>query len=283
MPTHTRPAPACSAARPASSGAPTMPSAPPTMPSVPNVPLWTLRDRRRRTSGIAAESNSPLQAMARSVFEQSGIEVERMHGQRAAQIDAVAGQQPGLERDERCRRRRPNRRPENRSGVGVEPARHVERQDRRAGGIGPVDQGGIVGRRGAGESDAEQAIDDQCSLPLIRGRGRCRASRPDECAMRGSGVGGQPRRVPRKNHGHVEEPLPKPPRDDESVAAVVPGASQHENFAHAFACHRARDFRCREPGALHQRFATRRGLDRTQVGRSKNGCQGRGRMHGWKL
>jgi hypothetical protein len=214
--------------------------------------------------------------MARNVFEQSGIEVECMHGQRPAQIDAVAGQQSRLERDERCRRGCPDRRSENGSGVGVDPAGHVERQDRHPGGIGPIDQGGIVGRRGTRESDAEQAIDDQCSLPARRERGRRRASAPRKHDARQRRQGATlpiPGKTTDTSKNHSEATAQR-----RSVAPLF-GTSQ-QDFARAFACHRARDFRCRRRRVTSAvRYSPQ--PRSPQFSRSKNDWAGR--MHGWKL
>ena len=64
-PTQTLPAPAWSAARPASNGAPVMPAAPPTIASVPNVPLCTLRARRRSTVRQSPGERTPVEPVAR--------------------------------------------------------------------------------------------------------------------------------------------------------------------------------------------------------------------------
>ncbi len=207
----------------------------------------------------------PVEAMASRGLDRLGVEAEVVHGDRAAEIDAFAGQQPRLQRDERRRRGGADARAGRGSGVGVEAGGHVEGEDRRRQGVGALDQRRVVGRQRARESDAEQSVDDERAAPAFRDVGDRAAARGGEGAVRRRGVGGQPGRVAAEHHRDVVESRAQQPRDDERVAAVVAGAGEHQDRAAALARHGRRDVGRRQPGALHQRLALRRRLDGPQV------------------
>ncbi len=193
-----------------------------------------------------------------------------MHGDLTAKIEAVCRQQSRFERDEGCCRRGADRRSGGDTGLGVEPARRVEREDRCAECIGLRDQRGVVRGQRPRESDAEQSVDDQRTAPSGRNVGDGRAARVPEGGVRCRSVGGQSVGVAAKHDGDLEEPRSQPPRNDESVATVVAGPGKHENGAATLAGDRARLLRGGATGTLHQRLVLRGEFDGAQFGRAQN-------------
>jgi len=123
----------------------------------------------------------------------------------AADVAAVARQQPGLQGEERCRRGGANSRTGRDTGVRVEPARHVEGENRNAAAVDAFDQRRVVRRKRPREADAEQTVDDQRSAPSGRNVDHGHPARTDEGAMRVARVHRQMHAVAAKDDGHVEE------------------------------------------------------------------------------
>ena len=151
---------------------------------------------------------------------------------------------------------------ERHAGVGVDARRHVERQDRRAGARAPLDQRGVFRRGRAREADAEQAVDDQRRRRPPEALRWVRDPAAAQRGVRGGGVRRQPRDVAAKDDVDVEERLREAARDDERVAAVVPGTGEHDDRTAASRGHRARDLapprHRRAPSARGPRGAPRR-------------------------
>ncbi len=177
-----------------------------------------------------------------------------MNGHVAAEVDAVSGEQPGFQAEERRGRSGTDGRPAHRAGIGVEPAWNVECQNRNARAIRALDQRGVFRGERSREADAEQPIDDQRSAPSGGNVGHGRSTRDYKGAMGVARVGWQPRGFAAKDDGHVEEQLAQSARDDECIAAVVAGPRQHEHGSIARTGHADGDVGGREPGALHQRL-----------------------------
>jgi surface antigen len=81
----------------------------------------------------------PVESVAGRGRLQVGFETERMDGYRAAAIDAVAGEQSRLQRDERSRLVRADSRAMSDARVGADAAWNVEGKNRNSGGVGIVD------------------------------------------------------------------------------------------------------------------------------------------------
>src|SRR2546426_11477302 len=106
-----------------------------------------------------------------------------MHAYRAAVIRPVRGEEPGFKRDEGCGGSCANRRLIRDAGIGTEPTRDVQRENACATRVGaryPF-RGYTLDR--AGETDAEQAVDDQAPIIAIRPAGRGRSARIDPCLV----------------------------------------------------------------------------------------------------
>ena len=130
----------------------------------------------------------------------------------------------------------------------------------------------MVGRGSAGETDAEKSVDDQRRLSRRRRRLDSHAGRRQR-GVRGSGVRRQPRNVAAKDDDDVEERLRQEARDDEGIAAVVPGAGEHDDRTGASRRHPPRDLRRRGAGALHQSGRPVACLDRADARRPAGWAQ----------
>ena len=119
-------------------------------------------------------------------------------------VRAVERQEPGLEGDEGDGVRGPDGATQHAAGVGIQSARHVEREDRAGQAIDALDHRGVVAGELAREADAEQAVDDE---------------RP--------GAFADLRRLGRERN--PEEPLLEPLGDHARVAAVVARAGEDQH------------------------------------------------------
>src|SRR5688572_14007935 len=142
-------------------------------------------------------------------------------------VGTVERQQAGLERDEGQRMARADRATEHLAGVGLNAARHVEREHRAALPVGVIDELRILAGDVACEADAEKAVDHQpptfLEWQLVRTAG----------------------------DGDAEELFLQARRRDARVAAVVARSCQDQRvFADAKLC---RELRRGGAGALHQR------------------------------
>ena len=99
-----------------------------------------------------------------------GIDVEALDLDLTAVVGAVVGQQAGFERNEGGGVSGTKGGAVGLSGVGVEPAGHVERQARRRLGVEGLDPASVAALDGALEADTEQGVDHQC--PAVGGRCR---------------------------------------------------------------------------------------------------------------
>ncbi len=210
---------------------------------------------------IPVDQAAALDAVAARVE----IQIVQRHG--AREVDAVAGQQSGLQRDERGGVRRAHRRSVRHSGIRIETGRDVEREHRTVAAIDRRDPLRVVAAQRPGQPDAEESVDDE---PAVAERRRLRqwpgaARLPAlECSAR---VGGQPRRVAVEDHADRVPPILQMPRDDERIAAVVAGPGKHDDPVggpRQEQPHLAGRCGAR---ALHQRQAGRFLLDRA------NGCR----------
>ena len=103
----------------------------------------------------------PIEAMTAGRCGRFGVEAERVNGDLAAQIDGIAGQQSGLQCDERRGRPRANRGAHRNAGFGVHAGGNVEREDRYLRRIRPLDERRIGGGERAREAYPEESIDDE--------------------------------------------------------------------------------------------------------------------------
>ncbi len=111
--------------------------------------------------GERAGENGPVEAMSAHGCDGLTLDAEGVNRHRARAVDPVAHDEPGLERDERGGRIGADRSAVRDARVRVDARRHVEREDRRAGGVRMLDERGVVRGEGPGQPDAEEAVDDQ--------------------------------------------------------------------------------------------------------------------------
>ena len=168
--------------------------------------------------------------------------------------------------------------PERAAGVGVEPARDVERHARAGLGVEGLDPARVAALDRAAEADAEEGVDHQC--PAV-GRGGGEVG--DDAAAGGEVVGMRLRRLGRQALGraaegdhHLAPGLGELARHHEAVATVVAGAAGDEDRPGAIHDQPHRVLRGGASGTLHQRRAGVRdelvldladagdGVDRTQ-------------------
>ena len=213
----------------------------------------------------------------------SGVEakVEAGNADFAAVVGAVSGVQAGLGADEAERVRGPDAGGEGAAGVGVKAARDVERQQRAGVAHGErvrgFDQRGVGAAWRPGESDAEQAVDDQVPARDGRDGGFAAAAGGNEAAIGRGGIGRQLLRRARKHHADLEMAGLQVLGDDEGVATVVAGAGEDEDaaavgqgFGPGGGC---------GAGTRHQRVVGVRGFEDAQ-GRAAVERQGGGRHGG---
>ena len=273
-PTHTLPAPRCSAARPARIAAPTMPSLPPTIASVPKLPLWTFCTfAQQRSAAELRRHGLPRQALALRGYDGLHVEIERMDADRAAMIGAVGGKQPGFERNE-CRRcGRADRRAVRDSGFRVEPARHVEREDRSWQRSW---RGLSIARIRSSMRRVKPMPNRPSTIKPQRSSSRHSADRRPACgdpiAMGGSSVASPALRHRREmRRRHRKTMILSQRATTKASPPLLPGpastSTRDGRPAEKFAC----DFRRRESGTLHQGLLRRTGFERPHLGEAING------------
>ncbi len=115
------------------------------------------------------------------------------------------------------------------AGVGIQSARHVQRQDRAVKFVERGHQLAVLALDRAREADAEQAVDDQPPL-RIRGQHVDEADRAVACAfvrarrlVRGRALAG------RVEHGRIDARVGEDGRHFQRIAAVVAGAGQQQD------------------------------------------------------
>ena len=188
-----------------------------------------------------------------------------MHAYHAAVIRAIRCEESGFKRDEGCGCACANRWLIRDAGIGIEPARDVQRENACATRVGARDpfRGYTLDR--AGETDAEQAVDDQAPIIAIRPAGRGRSAGIDPCLVSCTGIGRQLRRIAVKSHRHVEEPALQSARDNERVAAVVARACENQNARSTSGEQVAGGAGGGESGTVHERVCCRGAFDRAQL------------------
>ena len=180
----------------------------------------------------------------------------------AAKVGAVQRKQSGFACDEGNGVRGLDDATQRATGVGVESARAVKREHRRAAraqGVGRLHQVGMGTGKGTREADAEQAVDDKAKARFRRnGFTQC-AARGFPLSQRGGGVGWQLAAIAGKYHAHPVKPALEVHRNFKGVAAVIARPGQYQ---HVLApCQLARKFRGGEACLRHQRRTGRlRGL-----------------------
>ena len=117
----------------------------------------------------------------------------------------------------------------HRSRIAVDAGGKIDRQNRPARSVHPLDD---VPRRAveiAGEAGAEQRVDDQVGLGEGRRFRRPRPRRPSPAPPRPHRPSGGP--AAEKAQGHAIAPLGQDRGRDEAVAAVLPGSGDHDDPA----------------------------------------------------
>jgi hypothetical protein len=168
---------------------------------------------------------------------ETGIDVQVGHTHDAGVIAAASGMQPGFVPDEgdgvRCRRGN-SVRPYDVAGVGIQAARHIEREH---GAVESVEEfyDAMQGRSdSAGEADAEKSIDDECpsggSQHTYEISRICEAySRLHGIGMGASGIRGLLRGIGKHQHRNLEAGLFKVGGGFQRIPSVVAWAGEHEN------------------------------------------------------
>jgi hypothetical protein len=156
------------------------------------------------------------------------VELEVMDADRSTLVGTVAGQEAGLERDERGRRGGADGRRTRDSGVRIEAARDIQRKNGERARVGARDPlcGKALDR--TPEPDPEQAVDNQ-SEAAIGPFAHRRAVRIVPGSMGGRRVGTERRGVATERNDDVEKPGLEPARDHERVAAIVARAGQDQH------------------------------------------------------
>jgi hypothetical protein len=182
---------------------------------------------------------------------------QRVEPDLAGGVPTVRGEEARLQREQaeaETRRRTGLARVRRRAGVGVQPGRHVDGQDRRRATLHPPEPGGhrTVGRTTG--ADAQQGIDGQ-----VVGRWRLAGERDagvPGALVRRLRVRRQARFVAAERHdGGKAAPL-QFGGGLETIAAVVAGAASDPDHA-GMRCDRHREARHRLAGTLHQRVGGR--------------------------
>ncbi len=157
--------------------------------------------------------------------------------QRAANaVRCLAGFQSALAPDEAHRDLGMDGLAQHRTGVGVQPGRHIDRNDRGAGSIDRIDHLGVVVANLAVQPGAQQGVDDDIGLDAAGGPGNRTAD--VQPGFRGPpGVAAQFFGRLQRDHARLHAGIAGQRRHHVAVAAVV---------ASATARHKA--FRLREPG-----------------------------------
>lgn len=182
-----------------------------------------------------------------------GLDPERVEVQFAGVIGAVGGEQARLEADKREGVIGAQGAAAHPAAIGVEAARHVERQFRAVQGAGLSDPARVIAADVALQPHAEQAVDDE-AVALRR-----RDVRHDRAAAFTPGGPGarrirrQARRVGPADGRHAASPGGKQARRDQGIAAVVAGAYQDQDGIPRFVAQHAGQFGSGSACALHQR------------------------------
>ena len=185
-------------------------------------------------------------------------------------IRPVRGQQPRLGADEGQGMAGADAGAERPAAIGIEAGRAVQREQRAgiaAGqGIGGGDQLRILAGGCPSEADAEQPVDDQRPAPAVGNRLDGGSARIREALAGRRRIARQGERIAGKDDTGCEEALAQQTGGFESIAAIVAGASQHQNRAFApDRQFRRPGSRCRA-GPLHQRLGGVCRFDPAQAG-----------------
>ncbi len=158
------------------------------------------------------------------VLERDGLEPDRRHVNEACVKPSGSNGETDLRRAERDGRLGPHGRAGHLACRGVHAGGNVDRDDRLAGGVDPLDHPRHVLAGSLVEADPEQRVDDHVRVAEV-------AERLDE--------------------NDLTSAFPENPRADPAVAAVVTAAAQHRDPARVALHHDVRDG---HPGPLHQLF-----------------------------
>ena len=157
--------------------------------------------------------------------------------------------------------------PRWRADVGVEAARHVDRENGRRVGVDRRHEIGGGALERAVEPGAEQRVEDQRGGRQGLGGGGDDRARP--AVARDRRVAAQPRRIAEARDRHLPPGGGETAGGDVAVAAVVAGAGEHED--RAFGDQRRGGLGDRAAGRLHQRHAGDARRDGEPVGASHLG------------
>ena len=154
-------------------------------------------------------------------------------------------------------------------GIGIEPGRAVERQQRASVAgrqtVGAGDPVCVIFCGRSFQADAEQPVYDQRPASVVGNFPGDGAARIAETLVRCRRIGWQAERVTGKDDAGREEALAQQSGGFECIAAIVAGAGQNEDRAFAldrqFSCPGCR---CRA-GPLHQRLGGICGFDPAQA------------------
>lgn len=192
-------------------------------PAVPAL-VTVAQARRQPTSQIVGAQ--PMRARRYAI--QFARQTERGDRQHADPIERGAAAQPALGGDEFERALRAHRRRIRMAALGIDAARHVEREHRSRMRVDRIDQGrgGGIGR--ARQADAEQRVGDDVGLgqdPVEVDR----AAAGLRIAGRGPLGERAARRMPgQAQHRHLAPGLLRMRRQHVTVAAVVAWAAHHQ-------------------------------------------------------
>ncbi len=249
-----------------------MPWSPPIDRDAAEAALVAVATARPPQSGEARRSvdRADLFDAEPQAVDQRAVRAERIDDDLADVIERVAGAQAGLVRDERDRAVGDDRDVGDVSGVGIDAARHVDREDRPAARVDELDPFAGAARRRAGEADAEQPVDDERRvLDRVAGiDGRLATVAPSQ--PRVLRVAAQALGVVEQRDAHADAAFVQNARGDERVAAVVAGTGQQQDRPRALGGHSQRGPCDRIAGAFHQatlRLAReQRGFERADGG-----------------
>ena len=221
--------------------------------------------RTRQRVGQCGAQHRPIEQLAGRCRHVTIGNVEAMHADCAAVVGSIQGQQTGLQGDESRRGAGADRGRLRDARFGVEPARHVERQDRYAAVIGLHDPARVYLVDRAGKSDAEQTVDDEAEVAIVAPVRYDRTASLAPCGARGRGIGRHARGAVERADDDVEKPRGKMPRHDERVAAVVARSGQHQHARSTVRQHVAGVRGSRKSCTLHQRLPCHPRLDGADV------------------
>ena len=205
---------------------------------------------RERQRGEHAAGHEP----AGRRMQQLGFEGETRDAHRAAVVEPRAGVQAGLAGNEREGVRGAEGRAERGTGAAVDAARDVERELRAGQGVRRFDDRGGAAVHGAGEPDAEQAVDDEVVACVHRDRLQQPSVHRAPLGVRPRGVARQLGRIVAGEH-HVDAVVAALEMRSrfEGVAPVVPRPGEHEHRSAGFAEELTRAVGGGEARTVHQR------------------------------